>query len=101
MLESAIITSLKILFVYAAMRQGMILFPVRRVIDWIIEPLPPKLYLWIRKPLYDCLFCMSSVWGFIFSYNVAAFHWYYLHYLLVIAGINYIIQSLLKTEEWD
>jgi hypothetical protein len=99
MLSLAIITSLKILFVFAAMKEGMILFSLRRIIDWMIDPLPVGVFLWLRKPLYDCLFCMSSVWGIIFTYQYAAFAWHYLTLLFAVGGINYIIQTFCSKKE--
>jgi hypothetical protein len=95
----ALITSLKIVFVWAAMQEGMILFFLKRLIDWIIVWLPAKVYLWIRKPLYNCLFCMASFWGYIFSFEVASFSWYYLEFLMTVAGINYLIQWFITATE--
>jgi hypothetical protein len=92
----ALITSLKIVFVWAAMQEGMILYFVRRLIDWMITALPANVYLWIRKPLYNCLFCMASVWGFIFSFEIASFSWYYFEFLMTIAGLNYIIHAFIE-----
>lgn len=100
MLELAFITSLKVVFVWAAMQEGMILHWLRRLIDWMISPLPPKVFLWLRKPMYDCLFCCSSVYGLLFT-------WYYemtilehIELIITVSGINYIIQWLITDKQW-
>jgi len=101
MLEAVAITSLKILFVWGAMQEGNILFILRRAMDWMIEPLPPRVFLIVRKPLYDCLFCMASVWGTILSWHVTNDHlsWLYVQFLFAVAGLNYLIQYSLISDE--
>jgi hypothetical protein len=86
----ALITSLKIVFVYACYQEGMFLFPLRRLMDKVISYLPAKVYLWIRKPLFYCLTCMSSVYGILFTYKLASFTWEYLQFLFIIGGFNYL-----------
>ena len=99
LLQLAILTSLKILFVHAAMKEGMILFWLRRIIDSVLQPLPVLLQLWIRKPLYECLFCMSSVWGMLFTIDLWSLTWEYLQFLMAVAGVDYIIQWLVMDEK--
>jgi hypothetical protein len=93
MLEAAAICSLKILFVWAAMQPGMILFPLRWVLEGMISFLPVRVMLWVRKPLFDCLFCMSSVWGFLFSIDQASLSFGYLVFLFTVGGINYLVET--------
>lgn len=61
-------------------------------------PLPK----WLAKPLYNCPFCMSSVWGVIGFYlflqmppfvgELWGFGWYYLPiYCIQLCGFNYLI----------
>lgn len=93
----AVITSFKIVFVWAAMQEGMVLFWLRRVIDIITYLLPAWVYLRIRKPLYDCLTCMAGVWGMIFTAEYFEWSWQYLQLLFLIGGINYLLDCLIKS----
>ena len=81
---------------WAAMQNGMILFKLRCLLETLIFILPTNIYLWLRKPLFDCLFCMSSIWGFVFTLQVFSFSQKYLYLLLVIGGINYLLQLIIN-----
>jgi hypothetical protein len=52
---------------------GLIFFPLARWMDKNIK------YDWIKKPIYKCVRCMSSVWGGLTFWPVAimyfGFHW--------------------------
>lgn len=101
-LEIALTASLQILFIWGAMQEGMILFPLRRAIDTLLEKVSIvwlMIGLILRKPLYDCLFCMSSVWGIIFTAKYFSLSWNYLTLLFCIGGINYLIQMLITWAE--
>lgn len=82
------------------MQPGHILHPlciaINRAIDW----LPPAIYLHLRKPLTECLFCMSSVWGIVFTLQYAAFTWQYLAFLFAVAGVNYLLATLIGFIHW-
>ena len=91
-----ILTSLKIFFAYGAMKPGNILFPLRQFFDWALHWLPEKVDLYLRKPLYDCVFCMGSLWGMAFTTRYFALTIDYLFLLLQVAGLNYIIASILR-----
>lgn len=95
------ITSLKIVFMWAAMRPGMVFYPLRLMIDSLLMQLPTTAMLYARKPLYDCLFCMSSVWGFLFTVHVAELSMAYLTMLLAVGGLNYLIQQLILPGDDD
>ena len=96
-MEIIFTTSLKILFVWAAMQPGMILYPIRWLMDQLLYLLPIKIMLYSRKPLYDCMFCMASVWGFVFTREYWALSWDYFNLLFAIAGLNYIIEFLIDS----
>lgn len=91
MLTIILITSLKIIFMYGAMQEGEILFFLRRFFEWCLSKLPIKAEQYLRKPLFDCMFCMSSIWGFTFLVLPMP---YILDLILSIAGLNYLWSAL-------
>jgi hypothetical protein len=95
-LELSIITSLKVIFIYTAMKPGMILDFLPRFYDWLLHFLPAKAELYLRKPLYDCLFCCSSVYGILFTYQYFSFTVPYLFLILQAAGINYLVATVIN-----
>lgn len=96
--QLVLFTSLKIVFVWGAMHKGGVLFPLRWLLESILNLLPLKVEMILCKPFYDCLFCMSSVWGTLFTIQYFSFSWAYLQLLLTIGGLNYILQYLLDNE---
>lgn len=61
---------------------------------------------WVKKPLYECMFCMSSVWGLtwfsIFAWLFEA-HFGVLKYvfcILVIAGMVTVLQGIAMMLDW-
>ncbi|HRH61220.1 MAG TPA: hypothetical protein PL045_11650 [Chitinophagaceae bacterium] len=74
----------------------MILYPLRELLEKICESLPPEINLWLRKPLFECLFCMSSVWGILFTIPIFSFTWHYITMLFALAGFNYIVQLIIS-----
>ena len=40
-----------------SLEQGMILHPLYRFLDRKIQS------KWLRKPLFDCVYCFASIWG--------------------------------------
>jgi len=99
MFELALGVSIMITAIWGMMKSGNFLYPLRWLIDSIIEWLPPKIFLYVRKPLYDCLFCMSSIWGIVFTFwwDIGLIEHCLL--LLKIAGINYLIQRMVDDDE--
>lgn len=100
MIELVLLTSLKILFVYKAMHEGMILRWLYSAIHKVLALLPSETYLWVQKPFTSCLFCMASIWGCLFTLSYFSFTWQYLTLLFAIAGMNYIIGAVLARIEW-
>ncbi len=86
-LSTVIITSLAIAALhYMIVWEGMILYPLKKHLQHL-----PRL---IRKPLFECLFCMSSIWGtaslfFVFKLQ---FNEYFIFNLFAIAGMNLLIE---------
>lgn len=86
-LSQIITTSLAIAAIhYMIAWEGMFLFPLKKHLL--------RLPLLIRKPLFECLFCMSSIWGtaslfFVFKLQ---FNEYFIFNLFAIAGMNLLIE---------
>jgi len=86
-LSTVIITSLAVAALhYMIIWEGMFLFPLKKHLQ--------RLPLLIRKPLFECLFCMSSIWGtaslfFVFKLQ---FNEYFIFNLFAIAGMNLLIE---------
>jgi len=86
-IETILITSLAIAALhYMIVWEGMILYPMKKYLQ--------RLPLLIRKPLFECLFCMSSIWGtaslfFVFKLQ---FNEYFIFNLFAIAGMNLLIE---------
>jgi hypothetical protein len=85
-----IITSLKITTIHVACWTGYILHGVRNSIAEILYTVKMR---WLEKPLYDCLPCMASFWGFFFwwidggNYNLV-------DVVLITCGINCLIERV-------
>jgi hypothetical protein len=94
------VTSLKIFFMYVAMKEGMIFHIIPRLFEKLWAALPAKnwaltLACYARKPLYGCSICMASIWGTIFTISRFSLTWDYLLFLFAVGGLNYIIDSLI------
>lgn len=89
MIEFALITSFKIIGIHVCCWQGMIF-------GWI-RPLLYRLPEWLKKPLYLCEICMSSIWGIIFwvvEYQNISLD--IIWFILTVCGINSIISAVLS-----
>lgn len=80
--------SLKCLAIFVMMKEGGLLFKVRQLLDKII-PIP------FRKPFYECLWCMASIWGTVFYFTDTVRMNYFL-FLLCLCGWNYIMSLLIN-----
>ena len=88
MLQLVILNSLAILGLHICFWEGMIFFKARKHLKRL-----PRV---IQKPLFDCLMCMSSIWGLTFflcwnglSLNVIAM----VTHVLAVCGCNVILDS--------
>lgn len=80
--------SLIITAIYACFWDGMIFGNIRA---WMDERIPYML----RKPIYDCIICMSSLWGT--SYYIIQFDFNlknYIEFILQVAGLNVLILGI-------
>lgn len=87
-----IINVLVIWGVYASTRDG-------NIINLESAPLPK----WAAKPLYNCPFCMSSVWGSVgfFALSPETYGlgvWFLPVWVLAICGCNYLILMHIPNE---
>lgn len=83
------ITSLQITFIHVLFFDGMLLQKLRP--EWIAA--------WLKKPVYDCLICMTSVWGVILwvtEWNMAV---NLLWFLFTVGGINVLISGIIGVVE--
>jgi hypothetical protein len=84
-LLTALALATAIMGAYSAFQgQGMLLRPLKDTLD---QHLP----IWLRKPIYDCPVCMSSIWTILYyltigihDLTIAQTAWL----LLMVAGIN-------------
>ena len=85
-----IINSLAICGADVSMWQGNIFGPVR---IWLNQRVPVKM---IKKPLWDCVICMSSVWGFTFYYFTYGLHLWVVPHVLAVCALNCIFDSVVN-----
>jgi hypothetical protein len=92
MLLQAIQISLIILAIHALYWEGMLLYRFR------YDASPS----WVRKPLYECLICMSSVWTIVCCLYMN--FWGHINHfadlsiiplMLMVCGINVILDSVI------
>lgn len=94
MIEAVVANSILILGVHSLFLPSMILFK-------LVKPLS-KLPTFLRKPLYECLICMSSIWGILFfvainnislTSNWSAISKPLILHVLEVCGFNVILDS--------
>jgi len=106
-LAFVLLTSFKIMFVYVAMKEGMIFHFVPILIEHLFAALLPAknwaltFACYARKPLYGCVICMSSIWGVLFSLNRFSFSVEYLFFLFAVGGLNYLFDSIIAKQNAD
>lgn len=99
-LTLVILTSLKCLFVYEAMKEGNALSWLRILFINLLMHMPLWFEQYARKPLFDCLFCFSSVYGILFTLPYFSLTWGYLTLLFAIGGVNYLIGTFIGFIHW-
>lgn len=87
MLTQIIATSLMITGIHVLFWEGMLL-------HWMNKPGND----FFMKPIYRCLMCMASLWGFIFWVTVwdGGFTWNLIPFLLGVCGLNAIIDGIIQ-----
>lgn len=94
---SLIKISLIITSIHVCMGDGMILQEVRIRIQNVLDKYcTPNLSKNIQKPLFSCLICMSSFWGFIgcVYFKIPMNHC--VESILIVCGVNTIISVFVK-----
>ena len=86
-LEPIIINSLMIAGIHVLLWPGMIFAWMRKY----LKHLP----LFIRKPLFECMICMASIWGtaFFLYKNGLSLNLDLIPHLLAVCGCNLILDS--------
>jgi hypothetical protein len=93
MLTLALTISLFTIGIHAATWDGMILEPIR---IWLDSKLSNKYGKYVKKPLYECLICMSSVWTIIYSLlNYGCINTSTFILIIVVAGINTLLMHFI------
>lgn len=94
MLEKAIIISLQITAIYVLFQQGSLLGGVRIYLSNMLDKYFSKVTsIYIQKPLWECLFCMSSVWTILLTMS------FDIKLILCVCGANCIIYNLFFADE--
>jgi len=91
MITSIILTSLATCGLYLITQEGLIGYPLRK----LLEKLPEVIY----SPLLGCITCMGSVWGFVGWYALDGFIWHLPFFMLACAFLNtvfYLVYDNLK-----
>jgi hypothetical protein len=90
MILFTLIISLCTVGVHATTWEKMIF---HRPATWLKRKLP----VWIYKPAFDCMICMSSVYSILFWIIFGTFNIIYLPVvILTVAGINAILTAILS-----
>lgn len=96
-----------IIFIHACLQEGMIFGKIRWMLDEIIA------YEWARKPLYDCVVCMSGLYTVILwftkdGHKVDFEHWDWaswnfdlLWMVCIVGGIITVLAPLVDAAIFD
>lgn len=81
-----------ILFVNATTQDGMIFGFVRKGLYF--------LPVWIKKPLYDCLVCMSPWYAFAIWFLLGGrMEFELVHFVLIVGGLNALLVIIIGDDE--
>lgn len=96
-IDLIILASLISTGIYVSTREGMILYPLVVVYNRIQDRLFGKLFGFIRKPVFDCLYCQGSVYGTL-AYIVAerSVSWEIIPIIFATCGLNSIIAEIIR-----
>jgi hypothetical protein len=93
-IEQAAILSLKITAVFVIFQTGMILgwfrISTANTLDWLFGK---KISMYVQKPFWGCLPCMSLIWSIVFDVNVS------FETILIVCGMNTIISKFLSYDD--
>lgn len=93
MLEKTIIISLQITAIYVLFQQGSLLGGVRIRLANLIDKYFDRIKsIYIQKPLWECLCCMSSFWTIVLTLS------FDIRLILSVCGMNCLIYNLCFNE---
>ena len=97
MITTALTISLIILGVYLSTRDDMIFGKLRAWLQTKMDKVfGVKVSDWLQKPLFECCYCMASVWTLVLS-PYFSISWYDIPIMiLVVCGINVVLGGVLK-----
>jgi hypothetical protein len=97
MLDVVIFGALCVLGLYAAMGEGMVLAPLRKLFEMITNN---RFSRFIRPALYECPICMASIWGTVAWLVMGmTFTGLWVLYVFAVAGFNYIMVNITDNGE--
>lgn len=80
------------------------LSPIKNAYEAIGEKIAPKLFDYLSNPLWDCVMCMSSIWGIGFllvvgpnqvtGYSIISAQT--VIYVFALCGLNWLVSHLLE-----
>lgn len=87
LLAQYIITSFIITGIWVTFQEGMVFYKIR---EKLFEPIK---YSFVRKPLFECMICMASIWGSLIYFFVwqGSFSIDWPLFILTTAGVMTII----------
>ena len=93
MLEKAITISLQITAIFVLFQQGSLLGFVRIYFANLIDKNFGKIKsVYIQKPVFGCLFCMSSLWTCLLTLSLD------IHLIFTVCGINFLIYKFIDDD---
>jgi hypothetical protein len=103
MIEHVVLNAFMIYGLKLAMEPGMILYPVVSPVYKLFDILYSKNRLRllnlldkVSKPLFSCVYCMSSVWGFLYwKVQIDSNLLNLILHILCVAGLVYVIAKQL------
>ena len=88
----AFFVSLVCVCIHTITQEHKILFPLRQLIDRLTAY---RYIAWIRKPIYDCLPCMASIYGIIWTVYMEANLLPAASLILAVCGINALFEAMI------
>lgn len=73
-----LLNSLFCVGLYNATQEGFILAPIRKA----------KLPEWVARPLYDCIYCMASIWSIPFALDYGLEWTQWIFYIPILSAVN-------------
>lgn len=101
MIVPIILASLVSTGVFVCTREEMILFPLVKAYDKVQYMVSGGLLKFIRKPLFDCLYCQGSVYGALaYIISTRSISWEIVPVMFAVCGLNSVIAEIIR-KLWD